>query len=253
MRSWLDVPFWGTLGSLLGVVVAGCAQDSRVVTPLPSPYHLDYREPPPMAPSPPPPSEPTTPEKPMPQAEREAVKSKWMPEHPLSNRWRHIVLHHSDSECGSLRDIDQWHFEQGWEHGCGYHFVVGNGTTSGDGQIEVSRRWQRQIHGAHTRLAESFACRKGVHFQTYNDHGIGIVLVGNFDKQSPTPRQMEVLVELVSDLMELCDIPPERVCSHSEVDQTRCPGRHFSIQALRRRLARSDRGPAGEVWLGVDR
>ena len=251
MRSWIEVLFRGAGVSFLAVIVAGCAPDLRVVTPLPGPYHLDYREPPP--PALPPCESATTPDEPTPPAKREAVKPKWTPEYPLSNRWQFIVIHHSKSEGGSLKDIDQWHYKQGWEHGCGYHFVIGNGTRSGEGQIEVSRRWQQQLHGAHTRLTESYAHRKGVHFQHYNDHGIGIALVGDFDRERPSPQQMEELVELVGDLMELCDIPPERVRSHGEVDQTLCPGRYFNIRALRSRLARSDAIPADAVGLGVGR
>ena len=39
--------------------------------------------------------------------------------------------------------IDHWHRDRGFDE-LGYHFVIGNGTNSGDGQIEVGPRWTKQ-------------------------------------------------------------------------------------------------------------
>src|SRR5262249_43225647 len=55
--------------------------------------------------------------------------------------WRYIVLHHSASAVGNYDEIDREHRKQLGYDGCGYHFVIGNGNGSGDGQIEVARRW----------------------------------------------------------------------------------------------------------------
>ena len=47
--------------------------------------------------------------------------------------------------------IDKYHREgRGWES-AGYHFVIGNGTGSPDGSIEVGPRWLAQEAGAHCR------------------------------------------------------------------------------------------------------
>ena len=35
------------------------------------------------------------------------------------------------------------------QNGLAYHFVIGNGTSTGNGQIEVGDRWRRQINGGH--------------------------------------------------------------------------------------------------------
>ncbi len=139
--------------------------------------------------------------------------------------WQYIVLHHSASESDSLETIDRFHREvRGWD-GCGYHFVIGNGTYSGDGEIEVSRRWLEQKHGAHTKVAGH---------PEYNRYGIGICLVGNFEQHPPTPKQTQAARALVAYLMARYNIPPSRVSLHRVLagGRTACPGSQFPTHAL---------------------
>lgn len=155
----------------------------------------------------------------------------WDPPGGIKRNWRYIVIHHTASDTGSLGKIDQWHRDKGWD-GCGYHFVIGNGTNSPDGSIQVSSRWAEQATGAHTRLSAQFARDRGLDPNYYNECGIGIALVGNFDKGSPDPQQMAALTKLVRYLMDRCQIPESRVVTHGGVDQTHCPGRCFSRTQL---------------------
>ena len=60
------------------------------------------------------------------------------------------------------------------KNGLAYHFVIGNGTSTGDGQIEVGDRWRRQINGGH------------VHSDYLNNIALGICLVGDFNRGQPT-------------------------------------------------------------------
>ena len=135
-----------------------------------------------------------------------------------------------------MRDIHQWHLDKGWENGCGYHFVIGNGTNSGDGQVETGPRWWNQATGAHTRLTEAIAERRGIESGHYNEYGIGIALVGNFEVDRPSEAQLDALVNLALALMQECHIPLVRVVGHGEVDDTTCPGENFSMWDLRSRL-----------------
>ncbi len=140
-------------------------------------------------------------------------------------RWRYIVLHHSAADTGSLASIDRYHREvRGWDE-CGYHFVIGNGTESGDGEIEVGPRWLKQKHGAHT---------KNVDHPEYNDEGIGVCLVGDFNAGSPTPKQVEACRRLVAYLEERCDVTPACVTTHGYLagNHTECPGRNFPFQTI---------------------
>ena len=141
--------------------------------------------------------------------------------------WSHIVIHHSATPSGSARMFHEHHLKtRGWRNGLGYHFVIGNGTNSGDGRIEVGPRWRRQIPGAHAGK------------RYYNDHGIGICLVGDFNKTQPTPKQMAALKRLVRYLQKRNFMPLEDIVGHRRVKSaTGCPGKNFSMQAFRGALA----------------
>ena len=71
------------------------------------------------------------------------------------------------------------------ENGMAYHFVIGNGTDTGDGEIEVGDRWVKQLQGGHVKD------------DAINDIAIGICLVGDFTRTDPTPKQIDALVDLV--------------------------------------------------------
>lgn len=139
--------------------------------------------------------------------------------------WRWIVLHHSDDVCGNLDKYHRVHLEKGWEHGCGYHFVIGNGSKSADGQIEVSQRWTRQLHGAHAKTPDN----------QFNERGVGICLVGDFERGSgrPSAGQMRALTRLVQWLMDRYDLPVSAVRGHCHCSATCCPGKNFPWTELR--------------------
>ena len=135
------------------------------------------------------------------------------------NKWQYVVLHHSATDEGNANNFDKYHRdEKKWEHGLAYHFVIGNGNGSGNGEIEVGDRWKKQIHGAHTANMD------------LNRISIGICLVGNFEANNePTNNQLESLVSLVSYFSEKYHIPKSRIVRHSQVLQkgTACPGKNF--------------------------
>ena len=142
---------------------------------------------------------------------------------PISREWRHIVIHHSASPTGSAASFDRAHREKGWD-GLGYHFVIGNGSGSGDGQVEVGYRWTKQMQGAHAGNYE------------YNQHGIGICLVGDFEHGGPpSPQQMHSLRTLVAFLQARANIPPNEIIGHGNVPgrNTECPGRNLDMANFR--------------------
>ena len=150
----------------------------------------------------------------------------WIPAR-ASDRWKAIVIHHSATPEGNAAEFDRLHRKKGWDE-LGYHFVIGNGRGSGDGQVEVGSRWKKQKHGAHAKTADNW----------YNDHGIGICLVGNFDNTDPTDRQMESLSRLIAFLQSRFRLDPRRAYGHGDVKVTDCPGSNFSFSDLNRRLHR---------------
>jgi N-acetylmuramoyl-L-alanine amidase-like protein len=150
------------------------------------------------------------------------IPRSWIPA-SRARPWQWSVIHHSATPAGSLALIDKEHKEKGWD-GCGYHFVIGNGTNSGDGQVEPSARWPIQKWGAHAKTPDN----------KFNDYGIGICLVGNFDIDRPTAAQIQSLNKLVAYLMKTYHIPANRVLGHRETKPTDCPGRNMSVVAVRR-------------------
>ncbi len=141
-----------------------------------------------------------------------------------SHPWEAIVIHHSASDVGGARVFDTAHRARGWDE-LGYHFVIGNGSQTPDGYVEVGSRWTKQKHGAHCKTPSNY----------YNDYGIGICLVGDFDQSPPTPAQMQSLRRLILFLSQRYHVSPDHIYGHREVrgTHTRCPGRYFPMNEVR--------------------
>jgi murein DD-endopeptidase MepM/ murein hydrolase activator NlpD len=142
-------------------------------------------------------------------------------------RWRYIVIHHSGVDEGTMKGMDRYHREERrMENGLAYHFVIGNGSGMGDGEIGVGQRWREQLNGGH--LAS----------ERQNSYSLGICLVGNFDKNRPTAKQMQSLTALTQSLMRRCNLTTSSIRTHQQVNvvRTRCPGRHFPTPTFLRGL-----------------
>ena len=104
----------------------------------------------------------------------------------LARRWRYIVVHNSGTRQGNAKAFDYYHLHvRRMPNGLAYHFVIGNGTSTGDGEIEIGNRWRRQINGGH------------VHSDYLNSIALGICLVGDFNRDLPTNRQLGACEELI--------------------------------------------------------
>jgi N-acetyl-anhydromuramyl-L-alanine amidase AmpD len=98
--------------------------------------------------------------------------------------------------------------------------VIGNGNGQGDGSIIAGPRWYNQAVGAHANST------------LYNEHGIGICLVGNFDEKPATSAQMTALRDLVGRLCVKYEIGFINIVGHNQIragGYTACPGKFFSI------------------------
>ena len=156
----------------------------------------------------------------------------WAPAKGLerAGRWHGILVHHSASEGGSLAEIDNWHKKRGWD-GVGYHFVINNGHGESNGKIEVGFRWHEQREGAHCRVRTGDA-------NYWNEHTIGICLVGDLNKRNASGAQYASLAELVRFFQGRYRIGNGEVRGHCQVPgvKTDCPGRTFSWSQLRGRI-----------------
>lgn len=101
-------------------------------------------------------------------------------------RWQYIIVHNSGTRQGNARIFDNYHRRvRKMQNGMAYHFVIGNGNSSGDGEIEIGPRWTKQINGGH--VASDYL----------NNIALGICLVGDLNRDQPTKAQMAALDELI--------------------------------------------------------
>ncbi len=141
----------------------------------------------------------------------------------LKHRWRYIVVHNSGTRQGNAKAFAYYHLKvRKMPNGLAYHFVIGNGTSSGNGQVETGNRWIRQINGGH------------VHSDYLNSIALGICLVGDFNSEKPTPEQMEALEELIRYLRNRVGKTERKyavVKVHKDINPpqwpTDCPGDQF--------------------------
>ena len=120
---------------------------------------------------------------------------------------KEIIIHCSATPEGvgyTVRDIDRWHREKGW-NGCGYHYVV-----LLDGTIEQGRPLRQA----------------GAHCLNHNAHSIGICYIGGLDSRGApsdtrTPEQRDVLRSLVQSLKKR--FPGATVHGHNEFAAKACP------------------------------
>ena len=148
--------------------------------------------------------------------------------HVARHRWRYIVVHNSGTQQGNAKAFDYYHRHvRKMPNGLAYHFVIGNGTSSGNGAIEIGPRWVGQINGGH------------VHSDYLNSIALGVCLVGDFNRDKPTREQREALDELIQYLRkrvgktdhQLAIVKPHRDINPPQWP-TDCPGNRFPYDWL---------------------
>ena len=141
-------------------------------------------------------------------------------------RWKYIVVHNSGTREGNARVFDIYHRRvRHMVNGLAYHFVIGDGHGSGNGEIEIGHRWTAQLNGGH--VASDYL----------NDIALGICLVGDFNRDLPTQAQMGALDELVTYLRDRVGKTQGHkaiVHAHKEINPrpTDCPGDRFPYSWL---------------------
>jgi len=165
------------------------------------------------------------------------AQTSWIPPMQFEDktRWHGIVVHHSATEYGDAAFVDYLHKHRGFD-GVGYDFIINNGLMKegygqADGSVEVSYRWANQITGAHCKV-------QGDETNYWNEHAIGICLIGNFENTYPTNAQWDSLVKLISFLQNRYNIDSSKIKGHCDIKPTKCPGKNLSLNDLKRRLVR---------------
>ncbi len=143
---------------------------------------------------------------------------------------RYVTVHHDGLdrlETGTSRPemasrIDLYrvgHRSKGWGD-IGYHFVIDRAGVIWEGR---NLKWQ------------------GAHVKDRNEGNIGILVMGNFEIQQPTPAQLASLRTHLRAVCTYYSVPSTRVFSHREWPgaQTLCPGENLQRQFVK--LRSSDR------------
>ncbi len=143
-------------------------------------------------------------------------------------RWKYIIIHHSAGTFGNpefLRKVRRAGQGKSTVNSMAYHFVIGNGSGMDLGLVANDARWRYQLWGRHVSIRNP----------DYNLRGIGICLVGNFEKHVIPERQYKALLSFTRDLMKKYSIVPENVNGHGYIhkEKTLCPGRYFPMQQFR--------------------
>ncbi len=139
---------------------------------------------------------------------------------------RHITVHHDGmdpffatdpaSVSAHLEGIRRLHRRKGWGD-IGYHFAVD----------AAGRVWEGRSLGW-----------QGAHVKDHNPGNIGIVVLGNFERQSPSEAQLAAVRRHVTMLMRVYNVPKSRVHTHQEWQgaNTACPGASLQRSLERMRV-----------------
>lgn len=150
------------------------------------------------------------------------AKVQFKPRKETSQIFVHCSATKATMDIG-VREIRQWHKEQGWLD-IGYHFVIRR-----DGTVETGRDL-----GA-----------VGSHVKGYNETSVGVCLVGGIDaKGNPeanfTPEQMHSLQNVLTTLKG--EWPNAVIMAHHDVAPKACPSFNLSHWLKTGELVTSDRG-----------
>lgn len=139
----------------------------------------------------------------------------------LSSDWRTITLHHSATKKGSAKLFHRDHMKRKMG-GLFYHFVIGNGSYTGDGLIEKGWRWKKQV-------------------KANRPYDIQICVIGDFSKGEVSPAQFESLLNLVRLLRDQYGIPTRNIRRHEDIKgkNTECPGKYFPFHRILTELSKS--------------
>lgn len=235
----------------LGAMVAGCVDSTSSITsrPRPSwPSELSHPQPdtPVLLPrtpahaSAPAPTYAPAPTLPTPQPSAPTLaglnivpRSSWTNVAPIRNRLNplgginRITVHHEGwksvwfddwaQTAARLREVQTSHMNGDHNWGdIGYHFIIDRA-----GRVIEARPLTYQ----------------GAHVKNYNENNLGVMVLGNFEQQSPSNPQLASVRTTVQALMRRFSVPVRQVFTHQELNPTQCPGKNFQpiMVAMRQR------------------
>lgn len=131
---------------------------------------------------------------------------------------KYITVHHDGMDAfrgtserasaNRLESIRRAHRSYNWGD-IGYHFAIDRA-----GRVWQARpiRWQ------------------GAHVKYHNEGNIGVLCLGNFERQHPSDAQLAQLQQFLRQLMREYHVTVPRLRTHQEWAATLCPGRNLQVR-----------------------
>ncbi len=130
-------------------------------------------------------------------------------------RVRYITVHHDgmspftstlfDDAARRIEAIRHAHVAKGWAD-IGYHYAID----------PAGRIWAARPEAL-----------QGAHVKNHNPNNLGVLMLGNFEKQRPTTAAKRTLDAFLTMKMDEFRVPVNKVYTHREWAPTACPGRHL--------------------------
>ena len=153
-------------------------------------------------------------------------RSDWASEEPKSDllkktdSYDRLTIHHAgngisqNTDKGSvvqeLAGILSAHIERNYGD-IGYHLIVDYAGRVWEGR---NLKWE------------------GAHVSYENEKNVGVMLLGNFEKQQPSIEQIETMSQIVKILCDRYGITKQRIYGHRDLGQSVCPGKNLYPHVL---------------------
>lgn len=169
------------------------------------------------------------------------------PDRPFIDEWPGITHYHKsyaiDGHIVSKAvweqrksDGDGKYFKKAWSD-VGYHGGIEFSDQDKDGESELRFHWGRPLYrtGAHAAVS-------GVSYR-FNKTHFGLCVVGDFDKNVPSPELWDFTLGVTRTIMDTYDFNTPKVIGHREVydilgvpRQKTCPGTNWDMDKFRAAL-----------------
>lgn len=126
----------------------------------------------------------------------------------------HIVVHHSATSMldwhKAAESINRSHKQRGFPRSVTGYYIGYHALIDPDGYILTTKKDDEV--GAHAGVGD------------WNMKSLGVCLVGNFDEQEPTVKQLHSLAAYIDKKTKAFNIPRSNIHYHGQIKQTACCG-----------------------------
>lgn len=155
---------------------------------------------------------------------------------------KYLIVHHSVSAWGDGQEIRGWHMNtKPWGNGWkapGYHVVICNGfpTYNAYSTGKIIKSADGRVDRIWPEGKTSNGCKYA------NANALHVCMIGNFDVDHPTAKQLEKLIDLLAFWCDRYSLNPlKAIFGHGEMQRfigkegysKTCPGKKVSMKSVR--------------------